>query len=83
MATSVNVLYTVTHTIHIVSWLIIAACTDYCDMSNSITVNVLCVYISYEGLRSMLYQLQNDMVTLTGQVSNVRLGICVYIHDIP
>ena len=78
-----HISYCTVHSYTYNSWLTIAACTDYCAVSNSIAVNVLCVYISYEGLRSMLYQLQNDMVTLTGQVSNVSVGICVYIHDIP
>jgi len=40
-----------------------------------------CVYVySYEGLRSMLYQLQNEMIMLTGQVECVAL--CMYMYVI-
>ena len=34
-------------------------------------------YISYEGLRSRLYQLQNDMVMLNGQVIDI---MCMYVY---
>ena len=55
-----------------------------CDVCTShykdtaVLLKMLCVYISYEGLRSMLYQLQNEMVMLTGQVSNI-LCVCVCV----